>query len=69
MLRGNPFDTEVQRRDIFVMSEYPATSLVDAILIRFEENNNYTLTVSAVTETGEGPPSEQFYITTGLGGN
>ena len=51
------------------MSEYPATSLVDTILSGFEENNNYTLTVSAVTTVGEGPPSNQFYITTGIGGN
>ena len=69
VLRGNPFDTEEQTRSISVMSEYPATSLVDTILTGFEENNNYTLTVSAATEAGEGPPSEQFNITTGIGGN
>ena len=69
VLRGNPFDTEEQTRSISVMSEYPATSLVDTILTGFEENNNYTLTVSAVTEIGVGPPSEQIYVTTGIGGN
>ena len=69
VVRGNPLDTTEQTRDIYVMFEYPATSLIDAILIGLEENNNYTLAIFAVSEEGEGPLSEEIYITTGIGGN